>query len=479
MPALLNLPSQLYLSNTDPPFIYQCVGDQIKIVQVLGNTSLKTSEEIQNDKNEWDQIDASFEDTSPTIDTIENQKTEQCNYTPEVAIKDYSSSLATNTNVFKDETEEVGKNETNGGTIIEKIEEVVKNKTNNDTTIKKIEKDGNVESSLFVSNEVLKTEKDSVIANVQPIVDETDSSTPTTENVDKPKQSQNVSVTITEDIIESTSLDTSFNDVDSAESDDEASFGTPEDSPKSKRRSPKGRYGKSKAPPPPPVKSETLGTTIDNTELTDKIVTDAISTTSQESLIDIVNNLPNTSLKETATSKGLQVVNPIAEKKRRHKSKSPGRIPKGSSSGIGKLLQLPGKLAFWNKTDDKNKDNVSTSSGDISRKSSGTEKRIDEFQSCSELNDAPNEVEMKQKEVIVEQINQKESEDEKLQTEVADDQLSFKDASDFEPEVITHEIMEKSDALQRLIEAKLESHPEYKIVSLHEEILTSSKSTDV
>lgn len=452
MPALLNLPSQLYLSNTDPPFIYQCVGDQIKIVQVLGNTSSNTSERIYNDKDQWDQNNATFEDS--IMDKIDNQKTEQCNNIAiaDIAIKDCSTT-DTNNNVSKDQ-----------------FMEVVEKKTT-----EKTEKIENVESPVSVSNVELKTDKDSVTADVQSNIDDTDSSTPTTDKVEEPKQSQSVNVTITEDTIESTSLDTSFNDVDSGDSDDEASFGTPEDSPKSKRRSPKGRYGKSKAPPPPPTaKSESLETTIVNNEHTDNILTDALSTTSQESLVDIVNNLPNNSLKETGVLKGLQVINPIAEKKRRHKSKSPGRIPKGSSSGIGKLLQLPGKFAFWNKTDDKNKDNISTSSEDrsSSRRSSANEKRIDEFQSCNELNDT-------QKEGNIEQINQKESDDEKLLTEGADDQLSFKDASDFEPEAISHEIMEKSEVLQRLIEAKIESHPEYKTVSLHEEVLTTSKSTDV
>lgn len=458
MPALLNLPSQLYLSNTDPPFIYQCVGDQIKIVQVLGNTSSNTSERMYNDKDQWDQNNASFEDASPSpiMDTIDNQKTEQSNDTTDVVIKHSLTAIDTNDNVSKD-----------------KFVEIIENKTSVEPTIE-IEKDEHVESSVIVSNVELKTDKDSVTVDIRPNVDDTDLSTAAIDKVEEPKQSINVCVTVTEDPIESTSLDTSFNDVDSAESDDEASFGTPEDSPKSKRRSPKGRYGKNKAPPPPPAKSETLETTIDNNEQSDNILTDALSTTSQESLVDIVNNLPNNSLKETGKSKGLQVVNPIAEKKRRHKSKSPGRIPKGSSSGIGRLLQLPGKFAFWNKTDDKNKDNISTSSEDksSSRRSSANEKRIDEFQSYNELNDA-------QSEANVEQANLKESEDEKMQSEGADDQLSFKDASDFESEAISHEIMEKSDALQRLIEAKIESHPEYKIVSLHEEILTTSKSTDV
>lgn len=443
MPALLNLPSQLYLSNTDPPFIYQCIGDQIKIVQVLGNTSSNNSERIYNDNDQRDQNNASLEDASPIMDTIDKPMTEQPNDTADVANKDCSTASDTNNNVSKDKFVEIIENKTSIGSFIE------------------IEKEGNVESSVLVTKVELETDTESVTADIRPNVDID------TDKVEEAKQAQNVSVTVTEDLIESTSLDTSYNDVDSAESDDEASFGTPEDSPKSKRRSPKGRYGKSKAPPPPQMKSEALETTSDNKEQTDNILTDGVSTTSQESLVDIVNNLPNNSLKEIGKSKCLQVINPIAEKKRRHKSKSPGRIPKGSSSGIGRLLQLPGKLAFWNKTDDKNKDNISTSSEDrsSSRRSSANEKRIDEFQTCNEL--------------IDEQINLKESEDEKQQTERADDQLSFKDASDFESEAISHEIMEKSDALQKLIEAKIESHPEYKTVSLHEEILSTSKSTDV
>ncbi|XP_026319321.1 dentin sialophosphoprotein isoform X4 [Hyposmocoma kahamanoa] len=452
MPALLNLPSQLYLSNTDPPFIYQCVGNQIKIVQVLGNTSSNTSERVYNDNDQWDQNNSSFEDASPIMDTIDNQKTEQSNDIADIEIKD----CYTKNNVSKDKSVEMVENKTNIVPIIG------------------IEEDENAESSVFVSNVELKTVKESDTADIRPNVDDADSNTTTIDKVEEPKQSQNVCVTVTEDPIESTSLDTSFNDVDSMDSDDEASFGTPEDSPKTKRRSPKGRYGKSKAPPPPPAKSENFETTIDVKEQTDNILTDTLSTTSQESLVDIVNNLPNNSLKEKGTSKGLQVVNPIAEKKRRHKSKSPGRIPKGSSSSIGKLLQLPGKFAFWNKTDDKNKDNASTSSEDksSSQRSSSNEKRIDESQCCNKLNDAQNDA-------SIEQISLKESEDEKQQTEGAEDQLSFKDASDFESEAISHEVMEKSDALQKLIDAKIESHPEYKIVSLHEEILTTSKSTDV
>uniref|UniRef100_A0A1E1W7M8 Uncharacterized protein n=1 Tax=Pectinophora gossypiella TaxID=13191 RepID=A0A1E1W7M8_PECGO len=258
-----------------------------------------------------------------------------------------------------------------------------------------------------------------------------------------------------EDPVETTSLDTSMNDNDSAESDDEASFGTPDDSPKSKRKSPKGKYGKGKAPPPPSTTQQSLHQ-VENSDGTKN--TRDVQDGTEESLFEFVKTLPNTGFKETG-KKGLQVVNPIAEKKLRHKSKSPGRIPK-SGSGLGKLLQFPGKLAFW-KNDDKTKDTISTSSGDHSRRSSTIERTIDDFQSCNDLNE----------------LLKKSPRDD----DTADDHLSFKDA-EIGSEIISQDIIDKSDELQKLIEAKIESHPEYKYLSLHGntgEIPSSSKSTDV
>lgn len=169
---------------------------------------------------------------------------------------------------------------------------------------------------------------------------------------------------------DTTSLDTSAYDNDSAESDDEASFGTPDNSPRSKRKSksPKGKYGKAKAPPPPPPKVDIIDITSDTKEIVDVAQDKAVSTTSQESLSDILNALPNNSFKETGSYQGLQVVNPIAEKKRRHKSKSPGRIPKGNAMGIGKLLQIPSKLAFWHKSDDKSKSDTSSNPSGLALK---------------------------------------------------------------------------------------------------------------
>lgn len=70
--------------------------------------------------------------------------------------------------------------------------------------------------------------------------------------------------------------------------------------------------------------------------------------------------------------------------------------------------------------------------------------------------------------------------DDLSQMEKSDDQISFKDASGLDEEVIlSQNIIDKSDALQKLIEAKIAGHPEYKFISLHEETPTSSKSTDV
>ena len=120
------------------------------------------------------------------------------------------------------------------------------------------------------------------------------------------------------------------------------------------------------------------------------------------------------------------------------------------SSALGKLLQLPGKLAFWHK----HNDNVEIdASSDASRRSSGN--TIDEFQSSPDLN----------------------------KNDVPQIQISEPTPTNDPPGNITKNILEKSDALQKAIEAKLEDHPEYKFVSLHADVrvdvATTSKSTDV
>ncbi|XP_059050036.1 uncharacterized protein LOC131845033 [Achroia grisella] len=404
MPPLFNIPSPLYLSHSDPPFLYQYIGDQIKIVQVLGNLPLNTN--ANNKTNDFRQRD----EKQNINDDIES-------------------------------------NESLKAKIRRNVAEMIMELSNDNDGVKVTEVP--VETGEKDVNKTLDSE------NINP---------PNSESLDVPCiksiEKECVIDCKTELNTASPNIDTSHND-DSAESDDEASFGTPENSPKSKRKSPRGKYGKAKAPLPPP----NVYLPDDDKELSDKIIECAISTTSQESLTDIVNKLPNNAFKDVTTNHGLQVVNPIAEKKRRHKSKSPSRIPKAHSSGIGKLLHLPGKLAFWQKTDDKPKsDTISTSSGERSRRSSANiERQIDEFQSCSELDKLVNITD----------------DSDSFQTENNNDTLSFKDIADFENEIISQDIIEKSDALQKLITAKIESHPEYKYVSLHEEIPTTSKSTDV
>ncbi|KAL0830452.1 hypothetical protein ABMA28_002619 [Loxostege sticticalis] len=425
MPPLVNLPSPIFLSQTDPPFIYQYVGDQIKIIQVLAKDLPNTNSNKDNsDRDIWDQKVAVVQEASQ-----ENSEKEEIeSQSKEVFYESEADTHNEQINIIQKEI-------STEGTIQLNIDD------SNDQTNNQIGQTSNSEN-----------EMDKVINSQMTDLDKVDDAQ------DLALAQKNVPKT--DEHLDMTSLDTSVHENDSAESDDEASFGTPEDSPKSKRKSPKGKYGKAKAPPPPKLDIPKNVTEHDSTNLDS-----AVSTTSLESLNDLVSMLPNESFKETGAFKGgLQIVNPIAEKKRRHKSKSPGRIPKSQGSGISKLLQLPTKLAFWHKSEDKSKsDGISVSSDDLSRRSSTIEKQTEEYQSCLNLN--------------VE--NTANDNNISLQADISDDQTSFKDACDMDSEVISHDIIEKSDALQKLIEAKIESHPEYKFVSLHDEIQTTSKSTDV
>lgn len=420
MPALINPPSPIFLSNTQPPFIYQYVGEQVKILQVLGNFPFSASINNQTDNN-TDHRDQK-EGTSQEITCVSS------------VIKDTENTI----DESKTKQEDTKINESN---IVSDIPVASQQIDNNDDQSSANNEDIPFETALDdIGKEILEA------------------------------ASKEAVTVVLDERTDTTSLDTSVNDNDSAESDDEASFGTPEDSPKSKRKSPKGKYGKAKAPPPPP-KVDTVEITTDHNKETSKPETDTNlkTATSQKSLNDIVNKLPNTSIKESGSPKSLQVVNPIAENKKRHKSKSPARIPKGSSSGIGKLLQLPGKLAFW-KTEDKTKsDDTSTSStaDDHSRRSSTIEKEADGFQSCTELNTVGTDEIKEQDTNTVSQV------------EKTEDQLSFIDASALDDEGISQDIINKSDALQKLIEAKIAGHPEYKFISLHDEAPPSSKTTDV
>nr|XP_053604350.1 uncharacterized protein LOC128671682 isoform X1 [Plodia interpunctella] len=442
MPPLVNIPSPLFLSHSDPPFLYQYVGDQIKIIQVLGDLPIGlNSNKNTTDTDQWEQIDAAPKTTTQR-DSIEKENIKLNNVQKETK-QDVEIIEAT---VLQ--TEDIN---SISSTVDIKVPEDSFIETHKDI---KIQDDGKIVKDTVTLPDAQK--------HVKTLDDEKALEDIKTLEIDKETKKDFSSVKTersempynkVEESIETTSLETSINENDSAESDDEASFGTPDNSPKSKRKANKGKYGKAKAPPPPKIEKHDVGNDHIN-----NIQDSAISTTSQESLTDIINRLPDNALQESTMSKSLQVVNPIAEKKWRHKAKSPVRIPKPQNSSIGKLLQLPSKLAFWQKSDDSRKiDAISTSSEDHSRRSSTIEQPAnDEFQSCAELNKIISKVDY-----------------------IEDDQISFKDAADFDSETISHDIIEKSDALQKLIEAKLESHPEYKFVPLHEDIPTTSKSTDV
>ncbi|RVE54227.1 hypothetical protein evm_001054 [Chilo suppressalis] len=313
MPPLVNVPSPIYLSHTDPPFIYQYVGDQIKILQVIGDYPLQTKN-IETKETQLNKPKSPEE--SPVNNTVEMKQDEPLE-------NEY-----VNKEIHTHHPDVGANSETN----------MVYNNTNIP-----LENKSNETKDFFLETNV---------------------------------EGKHIDIVDTVTDVESTSLETLISENYSTESDDEASFGTPEDSPKIKRKSPKGKYGKAKAPPPPK-----LDLPNENSDNRANLECNA-ATTSQESLNDIINQMPN--ITESTIKGGLQVVNPIAEKKRRHKSKSPGRIPKSHSSGLGKLLQLPNKLVFWNKNDDKSLkfDNVSTSSGDHSRRSSTVDQQFEEFQSC-------------------------------------------------------------------------------------------------
>ncbi|CAB3254594.1 unnamed protein product [Arctia plantaginis] len=389
MPPLVNLPTPMYLSHTQPPFIYQYVGDHIKILQVLG-TQLSNSisnNEPDNNTDHWDQKEIASEQTSLN-----------------------NSIKAENIPFSKNKIETIDK----VSDVVSDIPVVIEHKDNNDDQI-------NIETKNIV----------------QPIIE-----------IDKEPISINIKKAgnILDETAETTCLHTSQYENDSVESDDEASFGTPENSPKSKRKLPKGKYGKCKAPSPPMLKT-------DNLKVVDEKVCESVratfidSTASQESLVGIVSKLSYTSIKKSDFN-DIQFSNLVEENKGRQKSKSPANTPKSSSSGIGKLLQLPSKLAFWHKTEDKPKtDDTRTSSDDLSRRSSTSDQALEGFQSCSELN------------TIVADETTVDYDIDKLQPEKTD-QKSFADVVDVDNEVISKDIIDKSDALQKLIEAKIENHPD-------------------
>ncbi|XP_063362993.1 uncharacterized protein LOC134651811 [Cydia amplana] len=492
MPPLVNLPSHLFLSHTDPPFIYQYVGDEVRIIQVLGNyplgTNFKQSNVDKRDQNENiinENSETKFSPDREPQEVFENAE-EDIDNTEVVKTSKSEELTATTNDENNNETNESSKTENVPTTMndqnvvgckktdLEAKPENTLDENNHNTNA--LENEINIpkdETSAFIhETNVPKGKNKASEDDMNGLKVETNTSKDETNipqgeknaSQDEIKEPKDQMCTSKDEKADSASLDTSAYENDSAESDDEASFGTPEDSPRSKRKSksPKGKYGKCRAPPPPPTPKADTTQGTSETLKSGSGMGSSIGTTSLESLNDILSNLPNKPLKETTSHQTLQVVNPIAEKKRRHKSKSPNKIPKGNSSGLGKLLQLPSKLAFWHKSDDKSKTDttsMSSRSRSHSRRSSGNDQQT-EFQRYIDINtpfDTPKEDAQS----------------------IADDQVSFVDAADFESEVISHDIMEKSDALQKLIDAKIESHPEYKFVSLHDDIPTASKSTDV
>lgn len=432
MPSLVNLPAQIFMSHTEPPFLYQYVGDQVRIIQVLGDdpSIVKIYKNIEKD------------DGNTLNDKDDNSNTEKIDQ------------IVTATNLSENTIELTKDPSENTIELTEKCETVINKNISNEMSVlepvEDVKENDKYDNLDRVTNSIEFMRKKEIEKNVQQEIEE---ATAFNKNNDK-----NTTGQVKEPGQEPVSLDVSLNENHSAESgDDEASFDTPDNSPKSKRKLAKGKYGKGKAPPPPIVDNKPVSFMEDSYKNDPENDCD---TTSQESLIDILNRMPNTAIKETGTfnkDKCLQVVNPIAENKRRHKSKSSGNMLKSNITTIGRLLQLPGKLAFWNKTDDANKSKSDVSEiSDHSRRSSIN----DEFQSCADLTN-----------IITLKTNVSQSENN-------DDQISFNDAF-FESEAITQDIIDKSEALQKLIEAKIESHPEYKIVAVHAEIPTTSKSTDV
>ncbi|XP_050348602.1 uncharacterized protein LOC126772325 [Nymphalis io] len=417
MPPLVNFSSPLFLSHTDPPFIYQYVEDQVKIIQVLGNYPLSNNSKNHNDNSDKrDQKDATVE--------IQTSSINKCPVN-----EDIDRSKQMEADVKKDSNTDIP------------IDIDGKHSNSHDT------KEIDVNELCNDLNEICKSEKNFMHVN--------DSTCSSVDNV-------------SEELNDSSFFDTLTNDADTLESDDEASFETPVSTPKSSRKI-KGKYGKSKAPLPPKTND------IDGEELNCRTVT--CVPINEDNVININPNMlvkENESLESINTQISIatevvddilkksqefnlqlnesSIVNSESEKDRSRKSISPTKVSKGSSA-FGKLFQIPSKLVFWHKTDDKSI--TDTNLSDDSRKSS-IEHTNDEFQSCADLNIPSDKSEIPRIKIT---------------------EPSFE--GDVSDEKGSNDILEKSDALQKVIDAKLENHPEYKLVSLHEEIPTTSKSTDV
>ncbi|XP_072932590.1 uncharacterized protein [Epargyreus clarus] len=393
MPPLVNFQSPLFLSHTDPPFIYQYVGDQVKIIQVLGNyPSIDEPDKVEH----WDQKQN----------------------------KEKSDKITTNNEKTIDEDK----------TMTKDVNDIpIQNQPHECNISTPINNNDHINSEISIQTNNSNSEKyetpDRDYCNIDGI------------------DNNNVK----DD--ETSSLDVQRNDSYSAESDDEASFGTPENSPKSSRKIAKGKYGKNKAPLPPVIIEKNIP------EESTTVSEESSNQSTEESFVDVDKSMSSSNLKEEKICEELTNDILAAEEKGNQKGKST-KTNKSHSSSLEKLLQLPSKLAFWHretKTDD-----ASSSSEDKSQRSS-SEKVLVELQNCSD-DDFSIDISLK---------------DNNTQFEISDDQISFKDADEFDKEIIAQDVIKKSDALQKVIEAKLESHPEYKLAASHEEIPTTSKSTDV
>lgn len=424
MPPLVNFSSPLFLSHTDPPFIYQYVGDQVKIIQVLGNYPFSHNFNSNNDNSDKrDQKEAHVETHAPSITKCSgndcNDKTKQEEATVN---KDF------NINIPID----------------------IGTKDNNDDNTEEYQF-----SELYDDRKkILKSEN--YFMN--------DSSDPCT-----------TKDTVSKELTPSIFFEPSSIEDDYLESNDEASFETPMSTPKSIRKNMKGKYGKNKAPPPPQLNAcegEELQST-ENNEDDQTSVNSLISNKSNilrveqkvdtiqdsnyqspesknmtNALDDVCKNLQGSPFTSNASLED----NSEQEKGNNDPTNSSIRTIKGNIT-FGKLFHLPSKLVFWHKTDEKSLIDVDLTNA--SRKSS-VENTFDEFQSCPDLNVHTSQHDVPQIKIT---------------------EMSPKDS--VSGENISNDILKKSDPLQKIINEKLENHPEYKFVSLHEEIPTTSKSTDV
>ncbi|XP_068633959.1 uncharacterized protein [Battus philenor] len=409
MPPLINTPSRLYLSHTNPPFIYQYVGDQVKIIQILGQLplsddfSLKRSTEKQ--KETPDKI--IFEEFS-SHETEERNNVKEDPETSDVPKKVNVENITEDKVLINSDNEVIVQSDIDTKELNVDVPEVNRNnisdtKTNNDNHISSADKDTN--------------------------------------------GNDNCNVMEGSDYFSENTSAESFND--NYSSDDEASFGTPSGSPRVNRKLQKNKYGKSKAPSPPKI--ENIETVITQVTESSKIL-EAEEMPKNELMVA----KPDVNVEEKEAIEHSREI-------KRTRSKSPLRMLKPSATGFAKLLQLPNKLAFWHKADEKSLSDNSLFCSDKSRSASN-----ENFSDNSQVKDDINVAGSVSDDTIEIPLRRK-----------SQDEISFKDAFESENESTTQRIIDKSDELQKLIVSKIENHPEYKYVSLNNEIEKTSKSTEV